>query len=150
LRIRKAGGIAVIPHPFDKPFMGFWGGEKAIKAASPDAIEVFNASTIFKSSNKKALRLVQDNNMCFTAGSDSHKKQFVGRGYMEFKEKISSEKDLIKAIMEKTGKPGGKHLSLFEILKNSSNSNVKNMLHYCVERKRSIKEKKKTGVFGCQ
>ena len=129
--IRKQGGIAIVPHPFDRPFMGFSGGKKIIKAVNPDAVEVFNASVIFRSSNRKALNFVRENNFCFTAGSDAHRKDYVGRGYIDIPSSIKSEKDLVNAIFAKNAKPKGRHLSIIEILKNGSNANVREMVRYC-------------------
>lgn len=134
--IRKQGGIATIPHPFNKPLMGFWGGEEKLCRVSPDAIETFNASTIFSSSNTKALDFSQKNDFSFTAGSDAHRKEFIGRGYLEFPDDIVSEKDLIQAIMEGKAKVGGKHLKLWEIMKNVSSANVKSIIIYCVNKRK--------------
>jgi len=128
--IRKQGGIAVIPHPFNKPVNGFWGGEKDLKKINFDAIESFNATVFFKSSNKKADNFSKSNNLCFTAGSDAHRKDFVGRGYIEVSDNIKTEKDLILAILEKRAKTGGKKLTLVEIFKNSSHANVNSIIKY--------------------
>lgn len=129
--IRKQGGIAVVAHPFDRPFMGFSGGKEVIKAVKPDAVEVFNASVIFRSSNRKALNFSKENNFCFTAGSDAHRKDFVGRGYIDIPCDISSEKDLVNAILERSAKARGRHLSIIEIVKNGSNASVGGMVEYC-------------------
>lgn len=128
--IKKQGGIAVVPHPFSRFLMGFWGGEEKLRAIHSDAIETFNASITFNSSNRKAFDFSLKNNLPFTAGSDAHRKEFVGRGYVEISENILSEKDLMDAIMGKKVKTGGKHLSPLEILKNSFNANVKKMISY--------------------
>lgn len=126
--IRKAGGIAIIPHPFRKMFMGFRGSEKDLKVLQSDAIEGFNASDIFMSSNNRAYNFCLANNFSFTAGSDSHRKEFIGRGYIEFVEKINSEKDLISAIMDKRIKIGGQRLTFLEMVKNSLNSDVRDII----------------------
>jgi len=141
--IRKQGGIAVIPHPFDRPFTGFWGGEKLIKDVSPDAIEVFNAGVFFKNSNKKALKFARENNFCFTAGSDAHIKDYVGRGLLYSSENISSEKDLIKIIMEKRATVLGNPLGFFETFKNVLHSNVKDIAKYYYSKKKNGKILKK-------
>jgi len=57
--IRRQGGIAVIAHPFDWPIEDFVGGGKKILDISPDGVEVFNASVLIKSSNKKLLILLR-------------------------------------------------------------------------------------------
>ena len=128
--IRRQGGIAIIPHPFDWPMMGFWGGEKKLCRVDADAIEVFNASVVFNFANKKALNFCQKNNLCFTAGSDAHRAEFVGRGYIEIPKNVLSEKDILMEIKNKRVEIKGTHLNLWEVLKNSSKSNVKNMISY--------------------
>ena len=138
--IRKQGGIAVIPHPFGRLFSGFWGGEEKIKKANSDAIEIFNASIHFNSSNLKALDFSQKNNFSFTAGSDAHRKEFIGRGYIEFSGRILSERDIIDAIANKKGIVGGRSLTFFELLKNSLNADVRAMIKYCLLRKKSNKK----------
>ncbi len=115
--IRKQGGLAIIAHPFDWPIENFIGGGEKIRALSPDGIEVFNASVLVKSSNKKALDFARKNNFSFTAGSDAHRPEFIGRGYLEFPDAIQSREDLLEAIKNKKGEPKGNPLSLWELLK---------------------------------
>jgi len=141
--IRKQNGIAIIPHPFDRPLVGFWGGGKEIQTLDLDGIEIFNASVFFNFSNKKASKFSQINNLSFTAGSDAHRKEFVGRGYLETSENILSEKDLITAIMNKKVKIGGEHLNFFEILKNISNSDVKSLISYYRLRRKNGKNSRR-------
>lgn len=126
--IRKEGGIAVIPHPFARPTLGFWGGREKLLRINVDAIEIFNASIIFKSENAKAFEFSRENNLAFTAGSDSHRAEFVGRGHIVIKEKILSEKDLIAAILNKEVGVAGKHLGWLELLKNGSNANIRRII----------------------
>ncbi len=137
--IRKQGGIAAIPHLFNPVFLNFRGSEKFFLDIKPDAIEVFNAFGFFNFSSKKAFDFSQKNNFCFTAGSDAHRKEFVGRGYVEISEKILSEKDLIDAIMNKKAKIGGKLLSFFEVLKNGTNVDIKDIINYLRFRKGNSK-----------
>ena len=140
--IRKQGGIAVIPHLFDPFLLNLKGSEKKFLNIRPDAIEVFNASNILNSSNEKALDFSQKNNFCFTAGSDAHRKEFIGRGYIEISEKIFSEKDITEAIMNKKVKFGGKPLGYYEILKNSTNTNIGRSINYWHFWRRNDKWKK--------
>ena len=126
-QIRKQGGIAVIPHPFDKFFKGFWAGEKEIRDLLPDAIEVFNAGVILPSANKKAFLFADKNNFAFTAGSDSHKTEFVGLTYLEIPGKILTEKDLVSAVMEKRGEVEGRAMSFqekFKYIKNLAKADI--------------------------
>jgi hypothetical protein len=140
--IRKQGGIAVIPHPFNKPLNNFWGGEKVLKRAGPDAIEVFNASVLFGFANRKALNFSKENKFFFTAGSDAHRKEYIGRGFIEIEGKVRSEKDLIEAIMSGRGKTGGKILGWFEFIKNGAQADVAEMIRYYRLKRRNGKKLK--------
>ncbi len=115
--IRKQGGMAIIAHPFDWPIEDFMGGGKKIRAIFPDGIEVFNASVVVKSSNKKAFDFARKNNFSFTAGSDAHRAEYIGRGYLEFPDNVQSADDLLKGIRKKAAEPKGIPLSLWELLK---------------------------------
>lgn len=103
--IRKQGGMAVIPHPFGWPIRSFLGKEKDILLA--DAIEVFNA-TLFNFSNKKALKFSQKYNLPFTAGSDAHSPDFLGRVYIEiFKNNPLTPEEVLEEIRNKRVRIGG-------------------------------------------
>jgi len=140
--IRRQGGIAIIPHPFDRPITGFWGGKKKLQTINVDGIEIFNASVILKRANRKALNFSQEMNLPFTAGSDAHRAKFVGRGHIEFSENIRSAEDLIEAIINKRVKAKGKPLSLREVFENSANADVRKILGYCRLRLKNRKNNK--------
>ena len=142
-QIRKAGGVAVIPHPFNRMLNGFWGGEKGLNALMPDGVEAFNATVLFGSSNKRAFAFSKKFDLPFTAGSDAHRKEFVGRGYVKIPTKILTEKDVVDAILSKQIEPCGEQLTPFEILKNGSHANVKDIINYLFLRKKNKKNYKK-------
>ncbi len=138
--IKKQGGMAIIPHPFGWPSItSFWGDKKKICAAGVNTVEAFNASMIFSFSNRRALDFSQQNDLSFTAGSDAHRADFVGRGYLEIPEDISSEKDIMEKIALKKGKIGGKPLSFKELLANGSRANLNIVLRYYFDK--AIKRK---------
>lgn len=138
--IKKQGGMAVIPHPFGWPSVtSFWGDKKKICASGANTIETFNASLIFSFSNRRALNFSQQNNLSFTAGSDAHRADFVGRGYLEIPETVSSEKDIMEKIALKKGKIGGKPLNFKELLANGSRANLNIVLRYYLDK--AIKRK---------
>jgi len=116
--IRKQGGIAVIAHPFSWPLHRFRGGKEDFLAA--DAIEIFNAS-LLNIFNKKAFNFSQEYNLPFTAGSDAHRAEFVGRAYIEVPQNILTEKELLTTICEKKIKVKGKNLNIREIPRNGLN-----------------------------
>ncbi len=127
--IHKQGGIAIIPHPFNWPVGNFKGGEKDFLLA--DAVEIFNASAL-GFTNKKAENLSKKMNLCFTAGSDAHRAKFVGRGYLEIPKDISSEKELIQEVKNKTGLGKGQSLNFKEKFENSLKMDLRKILkeHY--------------------
>lgn len=124
--IRKQGGIAVIPHPFDRPITGFSGGAKKIEGIDVDGIEAFNAGVILKRSNNEASDFCQRTSLPFTAGSDAHRAKFIGRGYIELKH-VSSAEELIEEILLKRVKAGGRPLSLWEVFQNSTRADIGRM-----------------------
>ncbi len=127
--IRKQKGIAVIPHLFDPTVLNFKGIIREVLETKPDALEILNALSFFNFSNKKVSKFSQKKDFPFTAGSDAHRKEFVGSAYIETFEKVSSEKDLIDAIMNKKVKIGGDHQGFIKA--------VKNVLHF--DKKRALK-----------
>jgi hypothetical protein len=120
--IRKQGGIAVIAHPFGWWPWKFKGNEKEILGA--DGVEIFNAFR-FNFSNKKAFRFVEKNQIPFTAGSDAHRAEFVGRGYLEIPKDNLSEKEVIEEIMNKNVVFKGKLLNPIEKIRNNLRRIVK-------------------------
>ena len=87
-RIKAQGGLACIPHPFDRFRSGaklrYNALEKII--ADIDLIEVFNSRTILLRDSTRALELARRHDLPATAGSDAHIVQEVGSTYMEIPE----------------------------------------------------------------
>lgn len=131
--IKKQNGFSSIPHAFHWPTNHFLGGKKKILDIMPDAIEVFNASSVYNLANKKALDFAQANNFCFTAGSDSHNKKFIGRGYIELRN-VASAEQVIEEIRSKRIKIGGEKLSLWEIYNNYKGTGIWNHLFSLVKK----------------
>ena len=98
-KIHDLGGIAVAVHPF-----GSYIFRKGVEfsARKADAIEVFNAANLFKSSNDKARVLARRYKKPMTAGSDAHNLREVGNAG------IICNGDPLKAIMKKNVKIYGK------------------------------------------
>ena len=79
-RIRDAGGIAVVPHPFQKARSGVLANiSRAELADHADAIEVYNSRLLTGRSNRKAARFARREGIPMTAGSDAHIGEMVGR-----------------------------------------------------------------------
>ncbi|WP_135830555.1 PHP domain-containing protein [Halorussus halobius] len=78
-RIREQGGVAVVPHPFQKSRSGVMAkiGESDLAAA--DAIEVYNSRLLTGRGNRKARRFAERHDLPRTAGSDAHISEMVGQ-----------------------------------------------------------------------
>ncbi len=74
-RIHEQGGLAIAPHPFDFKRNGI-----RSEALLCDGIEVFNAMSIDRLTNIKALRVAREKGMPMTAGSDAHSTEMLGYG----------------------------------------------------------------------
>ena len=118
-----------MPHPFTRA-MGFFGTEQDLLASEPDAVEAFNASSHFGFSNQRASMFIEKNNICPTAGSDAHRAEFIGRGHLEISGNVSSERDLIEAVLQKKAAPRGRPLGFFENIKNASKADIAGLVRY--------------------
>ena len=74
-RIHEQGGVAIAPHPFDFKRNGI-----RMECLLCDGIEVFNAMSIDRITNKKALKIAKARNLPMTAGSDAHSVDMLGYG----------------------------------------------------------------------
>nr|MDO8132900.1 PHP domain-containing protein [Candidatus Njordarchaeum guaymaensis] len=90
--IRDAGGIVVVPHPFDFLRRGIGLRMKALKT---DAIEVMNSRTNTPFSNALARRSAKNMNSPVTAGSDAHIAEEVGSSYIVIEDKENLSVDTI-------------------------------------------------------
>lgn len=83
-RIRAQGGLVIIPHPCD-PFRKHAFDPSKYDPIIPrvDAIEVWNARNILRSSNTKAHKLAEKYGKLKFAGSDAHTPFEVGKSGMK-------------------------------------------------------------------
>ena len=89
---KKQGALTSIAHPFDfgrKPFTKDAGKE----FRKVHALEVFNARAYSAEANRKALEFAEKRKLPFTAGSDAHSLQELG--------KAKSPEELRKAILKR-------------------------------------------------
>jgi predicted metal-dependent phosphoesterase TrpH len=77
--IRTQGGIAVVPHPFQRLRHGV--PRHAIGRC--DGLETFNAHTLTGVRNRQADRFATRHGHPRFGGSDAHRPSLVGRGYTE-------------------------------------------------------------------
>lgn len=100
--IREAGGLAVLPHPFD--FLRSGAGRTKIR---PDAVEVFNSRCLLPVFNRMAERFASENKIQAVCGSDAHFPIEVGRSVVEtggdFEECVRKKK--VRIIRKKYSPP---------------------------------------------
>jgi len=77
--IRDRGGIAVVPHPFQRSRHGVAPHVTRAELADADAIEVYNSRLFTGRSNYQAKRFARANDCPMTAGSDAHIAEMVGQ-----------------------------------------------------------------------
>ena len=131
--IIKEGGFPVIAHPFD-PIFHFREIEKYKDFLKEKgvAIEAWNASIFLESSNKKAVKFAEENNLPFTAGSDSHSSRFVGKAYLEIPgENLSIEK-IIEEIKKRNVKVCFENIDFFEKLGDHIKRNLAKIKNYVI------------------
>lgn len=91
---RRKRGFVIAPHPFDTMRRGI--GRSIVSMLQYiDAMEVFNARTIFGRFNDKARSFASAHGIPMVAGSDSHFPEEMGSTYML----VDSEKDT-RAILD--------------------------------------------------
>ncbi len=78
-RVHDAGGIAVVPHPFQELRKGVLGTIPREELTAADAIEVYNSRLLTGRANRQADQLAEANGMSKTAGSDAHVAEMVGQ-----------------------------------------------------------------------
>ncbi|WP_255195217.1 CehA/McbA family metallohydrolase [Halorarius litoreus] len=77
--VRDAGGVAVVPHPFQRTRHGV----RKKRLTDCDAIEVFNAWVFTGYRNRRARRFAEKYDYPGVAASDAHSATFLGRAYTE-------------------------------------------------------------------
>lgn len=91
---RNSGGFVIVPHPFDRMRKGL-GNTMTSCLKYIDAVEVFNARTIFNKFNKKAMSFAREHSLPMTSGSDGHFPEEMGKSYLL----VHSPRD-IQSILE--------------------------------------------------
>jgi predicted metal-dependent phosphoesterase TrpH len=99
-RIREAGGIAVIPHPFQKSRSGVGPHVSRAELASVDAIEVYNSRLLTGRGNRRAREFALEHGLPMTAGSDAHISEMVGQAVTRIGAEERSVAGIVDAIRE--------------------------------------------------
>lgn len=84
---------------------------------------MLNAS-IFGSGNKKALDFAKKYDLPFTAGSDAHSPDFVGKAYLEIPGENLSLEEIILKIKNKSCKIGSEKVNFLEKLIDHTKRNI--------------------------
>jgi predicted metal-dependent phosphoesterase TrpH len=95
-RIRDQGGIAVVPHPFQKSRHGVAPHVTDDQLADADAIEVYNSRLLTGLANHRAERFAAARDLPMTAGSDAHISEMVGQAVTE----VATDTRAADAILE--------------------------------------------------
>ncbi|MFB6121962.1 MAG: CehA/McbA family metallohydrolase [Haloferacaceae archaeon] len=88
--VRDHGGVAVVPHPFQRSRHGI----RKRHLTDCDAVEVFNAWLFTGYRNRRARRFATANGYPGIAASDAHEVPYVGRAYTELEIPDASRADL--------------------------------------------------------
>ena len=77
--IHDRGGIAIVPHPFQKSRSGVGPNVSTEDLQRADAIEVYNSRLLTGRSNRQAETFAERFDLPMTAGSDAHIAEMVGQ-----------------------------------------------------------------------
>jgi predicted metal-dependent phosphoesterase TrpH len=99
-RIHDQGGIAVVPHPFQKSRHGVAAHITRGQLASADAIEVYNSRLLTGRSNRRAERFAREHGLPMTAGSDAHISEMVGQAVTEVDTTHEDVTSILDAVRE--------------------------------------------------
>ncbi len=98
--IHDAGGIAIIPHPFQKSRSGVAANITRTQLASADAIEVYNSRLLTGRANRQAQRFAERHDLPQTAGSDAHIAEMVGQAVTAVDPTEETAAGIVDAIRE--------------------------------------------------
>jgi predicted metal-dependent phosphoesterase TrpH len=99
-RICEQGGVAVIPHPFQKSRSGVMANIDEFELADADAIEVYNSRLLTGRGNRKARRFAERHDLPQTAGSDAHISEMVGQAVTRIDADERSSAAVLDAIRD--------------------------------------------------
>jgi predicted metal-dependent phosphoesterase TrpH len=94
-RIHEAGGIAVVPHPFQQSRSGVLAKISKEELTAADAIEVYNSRLLTGRANRQAERFARRRGMPMTAGTDAHISEMVGRAVTN----VDTDERTVEAIL---------------------------------------------------
>jgi len=99
-RIHDDGGIAVVPHPFQKTRHGVAAHVTDDALASADAIEAYNSRLFTGRANRRAERFALRAGLPTTAGSDAHISEMIGQAVTEVDADDRTAESILAAIAD--------------------------------------------------
>jgi hypothetical protein len=97
-RIRELGGLAVVPHPFQRSRHGVAAHVSRAELADVDAIEVYNSRLLTGLANRWAEQFAERNGLPMTAGSDAHISEMVGQAVTQVDADERSADGILRAV----------------------------------------------------
>lgn len=98
--IHDAGGIAILPHPFQKSRHGVGPNVPPNVLAMADAIEVYNSRLLTGRGNRQARQFAETHNLPMTAGSDAHISEMVGQAVTAIDTNVRTVNGIVDAIRD--------------------------------------------------
>ena len=103
-RLRDQGAFISVSHPFDRMRSGHWQIDDLFEIVPlVDAIETFNARSMFPGANQQAREFAAEHDLLRTAGSDAHTAYELGKASMimpRFQDAESLKDALSKALFD--------------------------------------------------
>ncbi len=87
--IRNMGGVAIVPHPFQRTRHGV----RKSKIKDIDAVEVYNSWVFTGWRNRKARQFADENEYPEVASSDAHSIGMIGKAYTEINTAFAEENE---------------------------------------------------------
>jgi predicted metal-dependent phosphoesterase TrpH len=97
-RVHRLGGVAVVPHPFQRSRHG--ARRDAIVEADPDAVEVYNAHTLTGLRNRQTEVFAREHGFPGVGASDAHSAALVGRAYTELRVDEPTPEGVLNAVRD--------------------------------------------------
>ena len=99
-RIRGLGGVAIVPHPFQKTRHGVGVKISDERLSKIDAVEVYNSRLITGGGNRRAKHFAERHNLTMTGGSDAHIAKMVGMAGVRVQTEEGTVESIVKSIRE--------------------------------------------------
>ncbi|WP_435152817.1 PHP domain-containing protein [Haladaptatus sp. DFWS20] len=99
-RIREQGGVAIVPHPFQKSRSGVAPNVTRKELAQADAIEVYNSRLLTGRGNRRAKSFAREYDVPMTAGSDAHISEMVGQAVTQIDVNTRDSRAILGAIVD--------------------------------------------------